>query len=257
MNRFRLDIYPSKNYSVWIDGLPYTAQPKKPLTLKEWAEKNGADVVYPLAVYHASSGTDRFGSIYGRTVQYVRGEGRDIGYGGTEYVLGLNPCEQMHGANSGGTHRSACAGYKTAIVSGVIVPGLDDKKKRSQNANGMMKNGDYFHLLTEDCTAETECASYMKKQGAYFMLMQDGGATTGKFMDGRLSFAPNQEGDDGRPTCSVVCIRRKPSSPPEKGEADAAEVQSGSGVLSKDAEKPKETISAEELKKSGIRYIEL
>ncbi len=208
MSKFRLDVYPPKGYTIWIDGLMYASQPKTPLTLKEWAAKTGADIVYPLAMYNMSHGTDRFGPIYGRTIQYVRGGGRDIGYGGTEYVLGLNPCEQMYGANSGGTHKDACSGYRTAIVSGVIVPGLDHKIKRSHNANGMMKNGDYFHLLTETDATEAECAAYMKGQGALFMLMQDGGGATGKFFDGSLVFAPEKEGPDGRPTCSVVCLRR-------------------------------------------------
>ncbi len=35
--------------------------------------------------------------------------------------------------------------------------------------------------------------------------MQDGGGTTAKYENGRVAFAP----EGGRPTCSVVCIRRR------------------------------------------------
>lgn len=222
MDKFYLDVYPGADYDVSFAGIPYAEQPKTPLTLKEWAERTGADILYNLAMFNMTEGSDKYGPFYGRTIQFVRAGGHDVGYGGSEYILGLGPCEQLQGYNSGGTHKDACAGYKAAVVGGTVAPGLDGKTKRSRNANGMMRNGDYFHLQTEDGCTEAECADYAKANGAFFMLLQDGGGSTGKFADGALVFAPEKEGAHGRPVCSVVCIKRK-----KKEDGRLAEYQNG------------------------------
>ena len=205
MSKYYYAEYPSAQYEIWLAGIPYAEQPKKPLTISAWAAKTGADIVYPLAMYNMTGGSDQYGPIYGRTLQYVRAGGADIGYGGSDYVLGFDPLEQIVGANKAGTHKDACAGYKAAIVSGCIVPGLSRSVRRSRNVNGIAASGEYFHMLTEDGATEYECAEYLKARGAKFALMQDGGGTTAKYENGSVVFAP----EGGRPTCSVVCIRRR------------------------------------------------
>lgn len=214
MSKYYYAEYPASQYEVWLAGIPYQEQPKKPLTLSAWAAKTGADIVYPLAMYNMTGGNDQYGPIYGRTLQYVRAGGMDIGYGGSDYVLGFDPLEQIVGANKAGAHKDACAGYKAAIVSGCIVPGLSRSGRRSRNVNGIAASGEYFHMLTEDGVTEYECAEYLKARGAKFALMQDGGGTTAKYENGRVVFAP----EGGRPTCSVVCIRRRSGATQPEGD---------------------------------------
>lgn len=206
MAKFNLDIFPLSQCDIWFDGIPYADHPKKPLTLKQWAEKNKADIVYPLALYNMTgSGSDQFGPVYGRTLQYVRAQGKDVGYGGTEYVLGLNPHEVIRNINSGGGHANACAGWTALIVNGAVMPGLNNTSRRSRNANGRMKNGDYFQIQTENGVTIYELAVWAKEHGVVFLLEQDGGGTTAKYENGKTVFAP----EGGRATCSVVCIRWK------------------------------------------------
>ena len=216
--KFHYAEYPSAQYEIWLAGIPYAEQPKTPLTLSAWAAKEGAETVYPLAMYNMTHGSDQYGPIYGRTLQYVRAGGTDVGYGGSDYVLGFDPPAQIAGANSAAGHQNACAGYRAAIVSGCIVPGLDRTARRSRNVNGLTGAGEYFHLVTEDGVTEYECAEYLKARGAAFALMQDGGGTTAKYDNGRVAFAP----EGGRPTCSVVCIRRR-----EKEEQVMREYENG------------------------------
>jgi len=165
MSNFFVTIYPERDFEIWIEGLRGTGKREA---------RHPADAVFSLGA---------------KAALYVRAGGRDVSFGGTEYVLGLSPCEQMFGQNSGGTHKNACAGQKAAIVSGVIIPGLDGKGRGRKTANGMMKNGDYFQFLSEDAT-EAGCAEYMKERGASFMLMQD-------------------DAEDGGVSGSAVCVRRR------------------------------------------------
>lgn len=49
---------------------------------------------------------------------------------------------------------------------------------------------------------------------AKFALMQERGGTTAKYENGRVTFAP----EGGRPTCSVVCIKRRAVTPEHGGD---------------------------------------
>ena len=204
--KFHYAEYPAAEYEIWLAALPYAEAEKRPLTLPAWAAREGADIVYPLAMYNMVRGRDRWGEKYGRTLQYVRAKGADAGYGGGGDILALGPPHaHLTGKNSAGGYENACAGYKTAVVRGAIAPGLDRTARRSRNVNGLTGTGEYFHLVTEKDVTEYECAEYLKARGAALAIMQDGGGTTAKYENGRVAFAP----EGGRPTCSVVCIRRR------------------------------------------------
>lgn len=206
MADFHYTEYPSKQFKIEIHGIPYSLQPKKPKSLDEWAKETGADIVYPLAMYNMVSGKDTYGPIYGRTLQFVRSATGDVGYGGSEHILGIRDglVSTILGPNNAGACTFACAGYKEAIVSGAIVPGLNRTVRRSRNVNGISENGNYFHMLTEDGVTEYECAQYLLRKKARLALLQDGGCTTAKWENGLVVFAP----EGGRSTCSVVCIKR-------------------------------------------------
>ena len=80
----RCDIYDRKLYDIWFAAAPYAAKSKPAKTLRQWAADEGADIVYNLALFNMTgSGSDRYGVIKGRTLQYLKAKGKVCGYGGT------------------------------------------------------------------------------------------------------------------------------------------------------------------------------
>ena len=68
-----------------------------------------------------------------------------------------------------------------------------------------------IHVQTSASHTEYEVAQYVRdRYDVKLLLVQDAGGSTGMYRasDGCL-FAPEKEGVDGRPVCSVVCIKRK------------------------------------------------
>lgn len=192
VSKFRLRIYPSKDYDVWFAGLPYSMQPKVLKTLDKWAADEKADEVYNLAMFNMTTGTDQYGPYYGRTIQYVRTITGDIGYGGTADKITLpNGC--------------VCSGYKSAILAGVIQSGLTTAKN-SRNANGITLAGDYFHIQASDCS-EAEIANYCLGF-VKTLLLQDGGGSVG-----RWTKAEYWRTEAERAVASVVCIKHKTVNP--------------------------------------------
>ena len=86
----RCDIYDRKLYDIWFAAAPYAAKSKPTKTLRQWAADEGADIVYNLALFNMTgSGSDRYGVIKGRTLQYLKAKGKECGYGGTAERLSL------------------------------------------------------------------------------------------------------------------------------------------------------------------------
>lgn len=193
MSKFHLAVYPKEDYDIQFVGIPYSTQPKKLKSLVQWAKDENADIVYNLGLFNMTSGTDKYGPIYGRTVTYVRGKDGDIGYGGTAQKVVL-------------PNGHSCSGYKLGIVEGKTQSGLSSVKD-SRNANGWTKDGHYFHIQAEVCS-EVELVQYCT-QFADLMLFQDGGGSVGQVVDGKHVYAP--EGKRNVPT--VVCIKRKTKNP--------------------------------------------
>lgn len=181
----RCDIYDRKLYDIWFAAAPYAAKSKPAKTLRQWAADEGADIVYNLALFNMTgSGSDRYGVIKGRTLQYLKAKGRECGYGGTPERLVLDAS-------------NAVSGWKLAVKDGKVSSTLGKSDRRSRNMCGLLTDGRYIHVQTSASHTEYE-------------VVQDAGGSTGMYRapDGCL-FAPEKEGADGRPVCSVVCIKRK------------------------------------------------
>ena len=199
MSSIRCDIYDPNEWDIWFAAAPYGAASKPAKTLKTWAAEEQADVVYNLCLFNMTgSGSDQYGVIKGRTLQYLRAKGVDCGYGGTAEHLTVSP-------------GNVVAGVKVAVRDGVVLAGLDKSSFRSRNMVGALADGRILVVQSSDGCTEEQVARYAAKQYAIdLLLVQDAGGSTGMYRasDSYL-FAPEREGTDGRPVCSVVCMRKK------------------------------------------------
>ena len=199
MSSIRCDVYDPKEYDIWFAAAPYGAASKPAKTLKTWAAEEQADVVYNLCLFNMTgTGSDQYGVIKGRTLQYLRAKDVDCGYGGTAERLTVSP-------------GNVVAGVKVAVRDGVVLSGLDKSTYRSRNMIGELADGRIIVVQSSDGCTEEQVARYAA--GRYtitLLLVQDAGGSTGMYRteDGYL-FAPEKEGTDGRPVCSVVCMRKK------------------------------------------------
>ena len=199
MSSIRCDVYDPKEYDIWFAAAPYGAASKPAKTLKTWAAEEQADVVYNLCLFNMTgSGSDQYGVIRGRTLQYLRAKDVDCGYGGTAERLTVSP-------------GNVVSGVKVAVRDGVVLSGLDKSTYRSRNMIGELADGRIIVVQSSDGCTEEQVARYAA--GRYtidLLLVQDAGGSTGMYRaeDGYL-FAPEKDGTDGRPVCSVVCMRKK------------------------------------------------
>ena len=199
MSSIRCDIYDPKEYDIWFAAAPYGAASKPAKTLKTWAAEEGADVVYNLCLFNMTgSGSDQYGVIRGRTLQYLRAKDVDCGYGGTAERLTVSA-------------GNVVSGVKVAVRDGVVLSGLDKSTYRSRNMIGVLADGRIIVVQSSDGCTEEQVARYAA--GRYtiaLLLVQDAGGSTGMYRaeDGYL-FAPEKDGTDGRPVCSVVCMKKK------------------------------------------------
>ena len=202
----RCDIYDRSRYDIWFAATPYAAAAKPAKPLKQWAVDEGADIVYNLALFNMTgSGSDRYGVIKGRTLQYLKAKGKVCGYGGTAERLTLDASNIV-------------SGWKLAIKDGKVNSALGRSDRRSRNMCGLLTDGRYIHVQTSASHTEYEVAQYVRDHyDVKLLLVQDAGGSTGMYRasDGYL-FAPEKEGADGRPVCSVVCIKRKANIPKEE-----------------------------------------
>ena len=199
MSSIRCDIYDPKEYDIWFAAAPYGAASKPAKTLKTWAAEEQADVVYNLCLFNMTgSGSDQYGVIKGRTLQYLRAKNVDCGYGGTAEHLTVSA-------------GNVVAGIKVAVRDGVVLSGLDKSTYRSRNMIGMLADGRIIVVQSSDGCTEEQVARYAA--GRYtikLLLVQDAGGSTGMYrVADNYLFAPEKEGADGRPVCSVVCMRKK------------------------------------------------
>ena len=199
MSSIRCDVYDPSEWDIWFAAAPYGAVSKPAKTLKTWAAEEQADVVYNLCLFNMTgSGSDQYGVIKGRTLQYLRAKDVDCGYGGTAERLTVSP-------------GNVVSGVKVAVRDGVVLSGLDKSTYRSRNMIGELADGRIIVVQSSDGCTEEQVARYAA--GRYtieLLLVQDAGGSTGMYRvsDGYL-FAPEKEGTDGRPVCSVVCMRKK------------------------------------------------
>ena len=195
----RCDIYDRKLYDIWFAAATYAAKSKPAKTLRQWAADEGADIVYNLALFNMTGqGSDRYGVIKGRTLQYLKAKGKECGYGGTAERLSLGS-------------ENVVSGWKLAIKDGKVNGSLGKSDRRSRNMCGLLIDGRYIHVQTSASHTEYEVAQYVRDHyDVKLLLVQDAGGSTGMYRvpDGYL-FAPEREGANGRPVCSVVCIKRK------------------------------------------------
>lgn len=195
----RCDIYDRKQYVIWFAAAPYAAASKPAKSLKQWATEEKADVVYNLALFNMTgSGSDRYGVIKGRTLQYLKAKGKECGYGGTAERLSLGS-------------ENVVSGWKLAIKDGKVSGALGKSDRRSWNMCGVRTDGRYIHVQTSASHTEYEVARYVRDHyDVKLLLVQDAGGSTGMYrVSDNYLFAPEKEGVDGRSVCSVVCIRCK------------------------------------------------
>lgn len=120
MSSIRCDIYDRDEWDIWFAAAPYGAASKPAKTLKTWAAEEGADVVCNLCLFNMSgSGSDQYGVIKGRTLQYLKAKGVDCGYGGTAEKLTVSP-------------GNIVSGVKVAVKNS-MVQALDKTTRRSRN----------------------------------------------------------------------------------------------------------------------------
>jgi len=91
--------------------------------------------------------------------------------------------------------------------------------KRTRNANGLLKDGRYFHIQGVVKSTETAIRNYMfENYDVSLMLIQDSGGSTA-FYDWKknvlLACEGRREGTNGRPVASVVCIKAKTKPNPQ------------------------------------------
>lgn len=177
-------------------GAPYGADNKPLKPLKEWAKESPeARYILNLAFFNSSGkGRDQYGVIKGRTLTYVRGDGRDIGYGGTDVRIYPNA-------------ENSCAGYKVAVANGVKQK-VSLVEKRARNANGILKDGSYIHVQSVmPCTESALVSAVMERFDVKTLLIQDGGGSVG-FYDAKkgVLLAAEKEGTNGRPVATAVAI---------------------------------------------------
>lgn len=198
MSSIRCDIYDRDEWDIWFAAAPYGAASKPAKELKTWAAEEQADVVYNLCLFNMTgSGSDKYGVIKGRTLQYLKAKGVDCGYGGTTEKLTVSDGNIVSGA-------------KVAVKNNTV-QSLDKTTRRSRNMIGELADGRIIVVQSSDGCTEDEVARYAA--GRYtidLLLVQDAGGSTGMYRtsDGYL-FAPEKEGANGRPVCSVVCMRKK------------------------------------------------
>ena len=148
MSSIRCDIYDRDEWDIWFAAAPYNAASKPAKTLKAWAAEESADVVYNLCLFNMSgSGSDQYGVIKGRTLQYLKAKGVDCGYGGTAERLTVSP-------------GNVVAGVKTAVRDGVVLAGLDKSTYRSRNMIGELADGRIIVVQSSDGCTEEQVARY-------------------------------------------------------------------------------------------------
>ena len=195
LSDFMVLIFDPKKDKIWVAGTPYGSASYPLKTLKQWATEEQADIVANLAFFNRSGkGSDMYGPIKGRTLTYVRGKGKDIGYGGT--------AEQVIIDNN-----NKFAGYKVAIKDGKFVS-FTTSVMRARNANGILTDGRFFVVQSLVKATEYEIAKHMKTNyNVKLMLTQDSGGSTGLyFREHDALIACEKEGANGRPVATVVCI---------------------------------------------------
>ena len=198
LSDFRIDVFPKSQ--VWFAGTPYGAAVKPLKTLATWAKEENAALVYNLAWYNMSEKDkygrthDEYGVIKGRTLTYLRGKGYDIGYGGPADRLIINA-------------DNICSGVKVGIKDGKIQSGLT-KTKTTINANGLLRDGSYFHAQSVLDSTEQALVQYINSNyDVSILFIQDGGGSNGKYdADRKVLLAGRMEGVNGRAVASVVCI---------------------------------------------------
>ena len=199
MSSIRCDVYDPKEYDIWFAAAPYGASSKPAKTLKTWAAEEQADVVYNLCLFNMTgTGSDQYGVIRGRTLQYLKAKNVDCGYGGTAERLTVSP-------------GNVVAGVKVAVRDGVVLSGLDKSTFRSRNMIGALADGRIIVVQSSDGCTEEQVARYAAgKYTIKLLLVQDAGGSTGMYrVSDDYLFAPEREGADGRPVCSVVCMRKR------------------------------------------------
>ncbi len=128
MSSIRCDIYDRDEWDIWFAATPYGSPAYPAKTLKTWAAEERADVVYNLCLFNMTgSGSDRYGVIRGRTLQYLKAKGMDCGYGGTSEKLTVSP-------------GNVVAGVKVAVKDNVV-RSLDKTTRRSRNMIGELADG--------------------------------------------------------------------------------------------------------------------
>ena len=181
---------------VWFAGTPYGSKEYPLRTLKQWAVLEGADRVYNLAFFNTQgSGFDKYGAIKGRTLTYLKAKGKDVGYGGVAERIVID-------------NDNVCGGYKVAIKDGKR-QSVSTWGARTRNANGILKDGRYFHVQSIYTVTEKAITDFMQNNYPIaLMLIQDSGGSTG-FYDRTKDchIAAEKEGTNGRPVASVVCVK--------------------------------------------------
>lgn len=194
---FLIWIFDPKKDRIWFAGNPYNSKAYPTKTLKQWANEQKADYVFNLAFFNmGGSGLSGGIPIKGRTLQYVRGNGKDLGYGGTAEKLTVD-------------EGNICSGWKVIAKDKKVVSAATTSP-RCMNANGVLKDGRYFQIQSvTKCTERALTDAALKSLDVKLMLRQDSGGSTGFYDRGKnVLLAGEKEGSNGRSVATVVCVKK-------------------------------------------------
>lgn len=177
-------------WSVRFAGTYVLTKPIRTDKVKDWCLSEKANICYNLAYFNLA---DK------KTITYVKGNWKDLGYGGVNDQITVSP-------------GNICSGYAVGIKDHTVTI-KGDGSKRTRNGIGITKLGSVIiaqstHNITEkDFCKEvaTQVSSYFKDSVKLF-LMEDGGGSTQTYSDfSKLTIAP----EGGRKVPTVTCVNLK------------------------------------------------
>lgn len=202
-----INVFKSSEWDMWFGADGYNSLPKQAYPLKNWAERENADMVFNLTYFNMSGEKKWY------NIQYLRKHSiGDCGYSGTPERLIL-------------PNGDIVAGYKEPSQSfkGVrnnAIYGTNAVYRRSRNMLGLLDDGCVISVQTTYGYTEYDVCKYVvdyfKKQRktVKLLLVMDAGGSTGCYSArAKNLFAPEKEGTDGRWIPSVFCVKRKLTAP--------------------------------------------
>ena len=198
-----VNVFDPKEYDIFVYGNRYSPGNVPLRSMKQWAEKAGADIAFNLAFFNFDTNVNRALNCAGRTLQYVHSPTiGDIGY--DDAVGGRSPLIELDNGNR-------WRGYGV-FVKNNMVTNASRSGRRARNMDGLTADGRYIHV-TSDSQTEYYVAAYtinfVKKHygtTVKLLLKEDSGGSTQEYSAiSKLGYYPEGQ----RNIATIVGIKRK------------------------------------------------